>query len=344
MCTRPIKGFQLGINPENGKNILKIMPYHIDHIHFDGNKWKGMNFPIDNPGPNDIVDFIEIPCGKCPDCLLGRSREWANRCALELQYHDSSAFVTLTYNDEKLPKSEIIDANGEIIEHATLVKKHMAEFMKALRQEYAKISDNKLRFFGCGEYGSKTMRPHYHIIIFGLKFPKDDLTLYKKNFRGDALYNSAMLSKVWDKGHVVVGEVTWESCAYTARYILKKKFGKDADLYTDLGIQPEFINMSRKPGIARQYYEDHPELFDSNTISITTGKGGRDIHPPKYFERLYEADFPDEAIVRKEKRRVSAEENKELVLMKTSLNYLDYLEQKEYNIVNRLKKLPREEM
>lgn len=342
MCTSPLKGFKLGINPENGKNILKVRSYDTEYIHYDGSKWVNMYFALTHPTSNDVADFIEIPCGQCIECRLQRSRQWADRCVLEQQYHEQSLFVTLTYDDDHLPVNEVITPDGEIVIVGTLVKEHMSKFMKALRQEYAYKHDNQLRFFGCGEYGSETMRPHYHIIIFGLLL--DDLVHHHRNFQGDDFYTSETINKCWKKGFCVVSDVTWQCCAYTARYIMKKHLGKDADFYEQNGLVPEFVNMSRRPGIARQYYDDHPDMFEKDFISVPTHQGGKDIFPPKYFERLFESDFPDEAAERKLKKQEFMNDKKDLILAKTDLNYLDYLKQKEYNLDRKLKSLPRKEI
>lgn len=344
MCTSPLKGFLNGLT-ENGKKNLIITPYTVDHIEFDasGNRYNvsdAMHFH-----PDVLTDWIEIPCGQCIECRLQRSRQWADRCMLELQYHQQSWFVTLTYDDDHLPKSdEFIDpVTGEFYRNATLVKNDLSAFMKRLRRAYEYAGhDNSIRFYGCGEYGSQTLRPHFHVILFGLELPPDDLTLYRVNFNGDILYNSKFLSKVWKNGHVVLGEVTWQSCAYVARYIMKKHLGKDSVFYDDYGIEPEFTLMSRRPGIAAQYYADHKdEIFSNDYVTIPTHQGAKKIYPPRYFEKLYEDDNPAESCVRKAKRQQAAIDNKSLILSNTSQNYLDYLVTKAYNIEKRIETLRR---
>ena len=41
-----------------------------------------------------------------------------------------------------------------------------------------------------------------------------------------ALYNSTTLEKIWKKGFVGICEMTWETCAYTARYMMKKQMAQ----------------------------------------------------------------------------------------------------------------------
>lgn len=167
MCTSPLKGFINGTT-ENGKKDLIVTPYTVDHIELLGDKKIRVNSPAIT-SKYALTEFVEIPCGQCIECRLQRSRRWADRCMLELGYHESSYFLTLTYDNDHIPKNPLIDYDtGEIYaENATLVKKDLQDFMKRLRRAYEyKGYDNKLRFFACGEYGSQTLRPHFHIIVF----------------------------------------------------------------------------------------------------------------------------------------------------------------------------------
>ena len=235
-CYHPLKGYEVGLT-KNNKTKYHITSYETDMYNLDGSK----------------MEYIEIPCGKCIGCRLAYSRMWADRCLAEATLHESSYFVTLTYNDDNLPDS-INPETGEIGQYKTLVKRDMQLFMKRLRKNYK--YDNKIRFFLAGEYGSQTARPHYHALLFGLKL--DDMQLYKKTPMGFNLYTSEFLNKVWEyKGYVIVAEVTWETCAYTARYIMKKQNGEGVIWFEENGIQQEFTLMSRKPGIAKEFYEQN---------------------------------------------------------------------------------------
>ena len=145
---------------------------------------------------------LSLPCQQCIECRLARSREWATRCMHEAQMHDSSYFVTFTYDDCNVPLS--------------LEYRHFQLFMKRLRKA---LPSQKLRFFMCGEYGERFGRPHYHACIFGLYL--SDLKLFSDK-RGVKLWTSELLSSTWNKGFVSVGAVTFESAQYVASYIFKK--------------------------------------------------------------------------------------------------------------------------
>ena len=330
-CFHPLKGYIVGVNPVTGKDKIWIRPYDEEH---------------DLPS-------VDIPCGRCIGCRLEYSRQWANRLLCELQYHDSAYFVTLTYDNDYLPREPVYDRfTGEYLyDSYTLRKKHLQTFMKHLRRHF---ESDKIRFFACGEYGSQTVRPHYHLILFGLHL--DDLVLYKRSPLGDDLYNSPSLQACWSNyigkdscgrerydplGHVVIGKVTWESCAYVARYVTKKMSGELGEWFVSQNMELPFCNMSRKPGLGRAYYDSHPDMMHFEFINIPTENGAKKFRPPKYFEKLYEIDEPELASERSEKRKCFAEHTKELILKNTDLSYLDYLAVKEENLKGRLKALDR---
>ena len=111
----------------------------------------------------------------------------------------------------------------------------------------------------------------------------------------DPLYTSETISKIWKKGYVVVGQVSWESASYVARYVLKKKFGKEADqYYLSMAKDPEFTTMSLKPGIGYNYYEENKHtIYKTDEIFIRAKDGIIGTRPSKYFDRLYEQENPD---------------------------------------------------
>lgn len=286
---------------------------------------------------------IQLPCGKCVGCRLEYSRQWANRCMLELQYHDSSYFVTLTYDDDHVPRSYYADPDtGEALPSLTLCKRDFQLFMKRLRKRF---SDDHIRFFMSGEYGSETMRPHYHAILFGLHL--DDLKYWKRSFEGFSYYNSPSLQSCWSDrdgkpiGYAVVAPVTWETCAYTARYVMKKLNGPLAEVYANFNIEPEFSLMSRKPGIARQYYDDHPDIYQHEYINISTEKGGRKFRPPRYYDHLYDLEHPEEMAEIKAIRRKMASAIADAKLRETTLDPQEFLDLEERAKIRQIKSLRR---
>lgn len=345
-CYSPLKGWPVGVT-ENGKTAYKVTSYdvaRIDVIYSSSSVHAPRYVYVTEdmikagytrtPGATEQkCYFVELSCGQCEGCRLRYARAWADRCMLELQSHEYAWFVTLTYDDDHVPLTW-----DDL--HMSLCKRDFQLFMKRLRKA---VSPTKLRFFAAGEYGDQTMRPHYHAIIYGLDLQGDDLEFYKRDTANKySIYKSPFLAKIWQNGFVVVGKVTWDTCAYTARYVMKKLKGPAAQAYSDLGIEPPFSLMSRKPGIARAYYEEHPELFDYDHIDVSTPTGGKEIQIPRYFDTLLEVDNPDLAESRKLHRQEMAKAAKEHLLAQTDLPYLEALEVKRQAKLGQLKKLRRE--
>lgn len=252
---------------------------------------------------------------------------------LEAKYHEYNYFVTLTYDDMHVPHSSYIDERtGEICESLTLVKSDLQKFFKRLRKH-----KGELRYYACGEYGGHTMRPHYHAIIFGLEL--DDLVKYKQS-DNYIYYNSESLQKIWNKGFVVVTELTWATCAYVARYVVKKAKKAVADSYKTFNVEKEFNVMSRRPGIANQYFQDH-DMYAYDYINISTPDGGKKIKPARYFDRLLEQKDPDTFANLKEKRLETAKNQSLLKLSQTDNSYIDMLATEEAVKSNKIKALNR---
>lgn len=204
--------------------------------------------------------LVPVPCGKCIGCRLDHSKEWAVRCVLESLNHLHNSFITLTYDEGHCPKR--------------LKKVHLSNFIKRLRAAHPDIT---IRFFACGEYGTLNGRPHYHALIFGYDFPdKEFLT----NDGLSALFSSSELEKLWPYGISSIGEVSLESCAYTARYSMKKTKASKGD---------EFLLMSRRPGIAFDWFLDHQEMiYLSDHVYGNFGRNRHVASVPRYFDKLAE--------------------------------------------------------
>lgn len=277
--------------------IISILPSGKKVVKFYGIHQSGLVRLIEaGHHPKDLdSNYCGIPCGRCIGCRIARSREWALRCIHEAQMHEDNAFVTLTYSPEHLPFDN------------SLHKIHVQCFLKRLRKV------RSFRYYYCGEYGSQGKRPHYHILFFGYR--PDDLTLFRKE-RGVALYLSPYLHRLWGNGFVTVGDVTYQSAAYTARYIMKKMFGRDAkDYYTRIDpytggvyeVLPEYTNMSLKPGIGHDWYQKFKsDCFPSDYLV----NEGKKLKVPAYYGRLFERESPELFEQVKERRVIQASKYK----------------------------------
>lgn len=315
-CYRPYIGFPNGIT-DSGKTKYLLRPFELT---------PDIDVELkNNPGS------ITVPCGRCIGCQLDKSLDWAARLSMELKYHDSAYFVTLTYSDEFIPKRKYIDhLTGEVLEAQSLQKKDFQDFMKRLRYYFPSDS---IRFFCAGEYGDRTFRPHYHAIIFGLHL--DDLKPYKKSAHGFQYYTSDKLNRVWSVqrfgvscplGFVVVADVSFETCAYTARYVTKKLYGRDQNFYKLTNIEPPWCLMSRRPGIGVQYLLDHPDSVANDSIVLSRG---RKVKNPRYFMRKLELTSPDVFDKIKEARKIASQNSIDAELLQTDLNHSEYLTVKE---------------
>lgn len=236
--------------------------------------------PLHFKAPDDSYLPISVPCGQCIACRLERSRQWAVRCMHEASLHHENAFVTLTYDNAHLPITGSLD------------KTAFPAFIKRLRKRVT----GKLKYFHAGEYGDHTGRPHYHACLFGVDFPDK----HHWSTRGDyRLYTSAALESLWTHGQCLIGDVTFESAAYVARYILKKVTGPHAQAhYTAVDLQtgelhqlaPEYTTMSRRPGLARGWALKYLEETYASDSIITRGHESK---PPRYYDQLYELQQPE---------------------------------------------------
>jgi len=208
--------------------------------------------------------------------------------------HDFNSFITLTYSDDFLPSDR------------SLCLDDFQRFMKRLRKHFTGTS---IRFFHCGEYGDRFERPHYHACIFGIDF--SDRVLWKEHndqkyfvskLLGTTLGSDGSLvvseDGLWPFGISVVGNVTFESAAYVARYIMKKVTGERAsDHYSIVDRngetigerRPEYVTMSRRPGIGKTWYEKYKSDVYPSGFMISRG---RKVRPPKFFAGQFEIDDP----------------------------------------------------
>jgi len=297
MCTSTISAWCRGTKP-NGKKIISFR---------DPGTGKG--------------EYIQIPCGKCIDCRLKYSLNWAIRMMNEASCYDSNCFITLTFNDKFLDPSY------------SLQKYHFRNFIKRLRKYLTdhKFSDSeqncqllgavrqvrRVRYFHAAEYGETFQRPHHHAIIFNYDFP-DKILKTKRN--GFNYYESPILSKLWSDpktkesyGFHEISDVSFDSCAYVARYILKKVNGeKEEEHYSLVDEQgnfvkreKEFCTMSRGRGAVRgigggwyqRYAETDVWAFDRMHV-----KGRQYMTPPRYYtEKLLLTDPKKYEIIKAER-------------------------------------------
>ena len=158
-----------------------------------------------------------------------------------------------------------------------------------------------IRFFGCGEYGDDFGRPHYHAILFNYK--PTDLRQWKKNNEDQWVYTSRQLDKIWGLGYTYIGEATFKSAAYTARYILKKINGMQTESHYKT-IDPDTGEITQKlqeftrqslgdketGGIGKTWYDKYGDSDAHNHDQIILA--GRKYPVPRYYDKILEERDP----------------------------------------------------
>lgn len=240
----------------------------------------------------DVIQLFD--CGKCLNCRAKQSNIWKTRLLLEQKSSKESLFVTLTYQDENL----VVNDYDEPLLH----KPDLQNFIKRLRKNYGTRS---IRHFSVGEYGSQTLRPHYHLALFS-NVPISQEVIQNRWYR-----NRSDKSPL---GQVHVGYLEEKSAAYIAGYLKKKAETISASLNATR--TPEFSLMSKQHGgigypfikrIAEQIRDEQyiePEIIESLRIGGKAAPLGRyltqklaadiGVNPQeftkKYYKRLGELD------------------------------------------------------
>jgi len=296
-CFYPIKAYRaLNKKTDNGKSVICFNHSDVSDCPFE---------------------TLLLPCSNCSGCRMDRSKSWAIRCIHESSLFKNNCFITLTFNPDT------VNSRG------TLVKSDFQNFMKRLRKRFSGIQPVEketgnvvttepfradelhypIRYFHCGEYGSKHSRPHHHACLFNFDF-LDKVLLESRGT--NHYYRSAELEKLWPFGYSMVGHVTVDSAAYVARYILKKMNGKLADDYykrydlqtgEEYQLQPEYTTMSRRPGIAASWFKQNPSsVYPKDFVT----SGGKSFKVPRFYDNMFEISHPDEFLKIKNKRKLDS--------------------------------------
>lgn len=211
---------------------------------------------------------------------------WSVRIQHEAQLYDHSLFLTLTYDDSRLPNKYL---------PPSLEYRDIQLFMKRLRKGRKGISAGPkgnfpLRFFVAGEYGGLTGRPHWHMVLFNAWF-KDQ----KRWMNGD--YVSEELEGLWQNGNCTIGDLTPGRASYVAGYVNKKQRATSTayermDWYTGelVSVRPEFHEQSNRPGIGYWWYEKYSSDVFPGDFAVVEGKRWK---PPVYYWRKFREMAPE---------------------------------------------------
>lgn len=203
-----------------------------------------------------------VLCGRCPACLKRRTDSWVFRLLQQQKVHKEAYFITLTYDNDNLPRSK----NG----FKTLEKDAVSAFVKRCRTYQTRNWGDfrTIKYYGVGEYGTQYKRPHYHIIMF------------------DVLPD--VVSKAWSFGVIDIQPVNGATIAYTAKYINKGRWRK---MHVNDDRVPEFSVMSK--GLGTNYLSNAAFDYHLSDLERTylTLPGGIKMALPRYYrDRIYDRE------------------------------------------------------
>lgn len=224
-----------------------------------------------------VVDgkHYEVGCGRCRDCLNKKRRQWSQRLQMEHESRVCTKFVTITYDDFHLPPLySDVNEYGEERFWYTLNKRDCQLFFKRLRKSFTDCL-GKFSYFLVGEFGDKTARPHYHLIMF-----------FDKRVTDDELKISIL--KTWQKGYIIdVQDLRGVGgCKYVADYLykqlgddglMKDRFNEEllnieniddfSNKWRTIFNRPKtFCLSSRRPAIGLRYVTDSKKKFHKRNI------------------------------------------------------------------------------
>lgn len=207
---------------------------------------------------------INVPCGTCIWCKARRRNDWSYRLWIEYRKSNSAYFITMTYDQSKLV-DYLDEKTGELL--PSLHKPHVQNFIKRVRKSQETFlakhntENRQIRYYLCGEYGEKTKRPHYHMIIFNLE------TEIKEK-----------IPTLWGLGHVHIGTCNAKTIAYTTKYVMK-------DLKTQPSfVQPPFSLMSKNPALGKSYINLNSTYHKKNLSSQVRNADGKFQAMPRYLK------------------------------------------------------------
>lgn len=188
--------------------------------------------------PNAIggIRRVAVPCGKCMSCLRDYQNAWSLRIQEEFKHYGYGYFFTLTYNNDSVPT--VVDTDSGRL-YQSVFKPHVQDWLKRFRTRLLRKNGKakNIKYFITSEYGPRTLRPHYHGVIFGV----DDIEFRLLLSEWNSLY-----------GYTTYRLIPAHLCGGASRYVAKycsKGFFKNP--YEVQGIvRPTFHLVSKGFGLS----------------------------------------------------------------------------------------------
>lgn len=232
---------------------------------------------------------MQVPCGKCLGCLKKKQSDLAIRVSEEMDHSSCAVFLTLTYSDEHVPKA-FDPETGEM--RLTLKRSDFQNWMKLLREYLHRDGfDRKVSMFCCGEYGSRTFRPHFHCVLTNVnqRIIQKALDNWRDRF---GFYNIQDVGlSALDRSHVGL---------YVGKYSSKGVYSNQSPLMVDF-IEKPFIESSKFLGrkwieervdffslIGENHqYEDFDDFVQDFLENFRYRKNGYDYSLPRYYKDYF---------------------------------------------------------
>lgn len=213
--------------------------------------------------PTPLYDGVEkrnrlVPCGYCSSCRQGKVLGWVFRLIQEMRSSNTAAFFTFTYKESELPLTDY---------GPSLHKPDYQKFMKRLRKAQSKVSNDKIRYYACGEYGGKTGRPHYHAVIFDLH---------------PSLHLPVLMESIWQMGQVDCSPLNMARVKYVCKYVMKN--------HNKTNLVNEFSLMSK--GLGKSFLSDtNIKYFKERELPYVQDEFGSKWPMARYYaDRIHDAD------------------------------------------------------
>lgn len=111
-----------------------------------------------------------------------------------------------------------------------------------------------------------------------------------------------------------MGDLTFESAAYTARYVTKKVNGQGKIPHYErineetgevIDLRPEGISMSNGIGKAWLKKYKNTDVYSEDLIRIKRGLKTITLKPPRYYDNIYNIEYPEKFKKIQHKRRLA---------------------------------------
>ncbi len=301
-CPRPMHAFYTGEKTATGGEKMIFTSRFQEEVKYMHHLPKGGDVEV------TLVDYVEIPCGKCMICKANQAKKKGERAMAEANTWEHNEVINLTYNDENLPTNTKPDGTKV----ATLRYKDVQDFKKRLLKTWKeKYNATGIRFLCACEYGEKYQRPHYHLIMFN--FEAQDKKFYGYTKKGSKEYGSEEIAKIWGKGNITLGEVTPETIQYVANYCLKKFKGKEAKgIYKELGVEPESVKSSNRRGLGANFIEKRVEIYkNTGKCFLGTFNGLKTIGVNKYYDQMVADIYGEDVLKQLKEERMKLASDRE---------------------------------